>query len=131
VVVDDVVGRPRLSVGPAWTHLDLVFTTDKGQPLNHTVVYNRFKRILKAAGLPPQRFHDLRHCCATLLLVQGVHPRLVMETLGHSEVGVTMNTYSHVLTELRREPATRMNAILSPPETRISTVAESGSRVEG
>jgi integrase len=47
------------------------------------------------------------------MLVQGVHPRIVMETLGHSEVGVTLNTYSHVLTQLKREPAVQMDAILS------------------
>jgi len=47
-----------------------------------------------------------------LLLVQGVHPRLVMEQLRHSTIGVTLNTYSHVLTELQREPAAQMDALL-------------------
>jgi integrase len=103
----------RLSVGPGWTGLDLVFTTKKGQPLCGNVVCARFKRILARAGLPAQRFHDLRHCCATLLLTQGVHPRLVMEALGHSAIGVTMNTYSHVLTELKRETAVQMDALFS------------------
>lgn len=103
----------KLAVGPTWTNLDLVFTSERGQPLNGSVVYARFKTIIKAARLRDQRFHDLRHCCATLLLVQGVHPRLVMETLGHSEIGVTMNTYSHVLSELRRETAVQMDAVLS------------------
>ena len=92
-----------------------MFTTAKGQPLCGYVVYARFKRILKAAGLPPQRFHDLRHATATLLLVQGVHPRVVMELLGHSEIGVTMNCYSHVLAELKREPANQMDALLATP----------------
>ena len=105
----------RLEVGKGWNDLDLVFTTAKGQPLYGTVVYGRFKRILKAAGLRPQRFHDLRHCYATLLLVQEVHPRLVMETLGHSEIGVTMNCYSHVLAEMKREPANLMDALLATP----------------
>ena len=73
----------RLSVGQGWNDLDLVFTTAKGQPLCGFVVYARFKRILEAAGLREQRFHDLRHCTATLLLVQGTHPRIVMELLGH------------------------------------------------
>jgi len=103
----------RLAVGPSWTRLDLVFTTARGQPLNNRVVYTEFLRILEAAGLRRQRFHDLRHSCATLLLTQGVHPRLVMEALGHSDVGITLNTYSHVLTELKRETAVRMDAVLS------------------
>ncbi len=71
-----------------------------------------FHRHLDAAGLPQRRFHDLRHSCATLLLVQGVSPRVVMEVLGHSEVGMTLNTYSHVIPQLRQEAADRMNEIL-------------------
>ncbi len=53
----------------------------------------------------------LRHSCATLLLAQGVNPRLVMETLGHSQVSLTLNTYSHVLPALQRDAAARMNAV--------------------
>jgi len=59
------------------------------------------------------RFHDLRHSCATLLLVQGVAPRVVMEILGHSEIAMTMNTYSHVVPDLQREAANRMDSLLS------------------
>jgi integrase len=57
----------------------------------------KFKKILTKAELPDIRFHDLRHSCATLLLAQGVHPRIVMDLLGHSQIGLTMNTYSHVI----------------------------------
>jgi integrase len=71
-----------------------------------------FHRHLDDAGLPQRRFHDLRHSCATLLLVQGVSPRVVMEVLGHSDVGMTLNTYSHVVPQLRREAADRMDEIL-------------------
>lgn len=56
--------------------------------------------LIKRAGLPSMRFHDLRHACASLLLVQGVHPRVVMETLGHSQISLTMNMYSNVLPAL-------------------------------
>ncbi len=58
------------------------------------------------------RFHDLRHACASLLLAQGVHPRVVMETLGHSNIGQTMDTYTHVLPTLQRETASRMDDVL-------------------
>jgi integrase len=61
---------------------------------------------------PAIRLHDLRHSCATLLLAQGVNPRVVMETLGHSQVSLTLNTYSHVLPALQHDAAARMNAIL-------------------
>lgn len=68
--------------------------------------------MLKKAGLPDIRFHDLRHTAASLLLVQGVQPRVVMETLGHSQISLTMNTYSHVMPVLQREAAEKMGAIL-------------------
>jgi integrase len=71
-----------------------------------------FHRHLDEAGLLQRRFHDLRHSCATLLLVQGVSPSVVMEVLGHSDVGMTLNTYSHVIPQLRREAADRMEEIL-------------------
>ena len=57
--------------------------------------------------LPNIRLHDLRHSCATLLLVQGVSPRVVIETLGHSQVSLTLNTYSHVLPALQEDAASR------------------------
>jgi integrase len=60
----------------------------------------------------PVRFHDLRHTAATLLLAQGVDPRTIMETLGHSQISLTLNTYSHVLPALQRRAATEMDAIL-------------------
>lgn len=105
--------QERLAVGPRWTQLDLIFTTERGQPMNSRAPYGQFRRVLETAGLRSQRFHDLRHCCATLLLVQGVHPRLVMEALEHSDIGITLNTYSHVLTELKRQTAVQMDAVLS------------------
>jgi integrase len=58
------------------------------------------------------RRRDKRHSCATLLLVQGVSPRVVMEILGHSQISLTMNTYSHVVPELQREAANRLDALL-------------------
>ena len=70
------------------------------------------KSCQSRVSLPQRRFHDVRHSCATLLLVQGVSPRVVMEVLGHSEVGMTLNTYSHVIPQLRREAAERMNQLL-------------------
>ena len=67
------------------------------------------------------RFHDLRHVCASLLLLKGVHPRLVMKTLGHSQIGITMNTYSHVIPALQKEVASQMDEILSPVATNVAT----------
>jgi integrase len=89
-----------------------VFTGPEGLPLDGSAISKQFHRVLERAGLPQRRFHDLRHSCATLLLVQGVSPRVVMDVLGHSQIGLTMNTYSHVIPELRREAADRMDQLL-------------------
>jgi hypothetical protein len=64
--------------------------------------------------LPRLRFHDLRHSAATLLLAQGVHPRYIMELLGHSSISLTMNTYRHILDEMKRETARQTDAVFSP-----------------
>jgi len=73
-----------------------------------------FQVMLSAApGVPRVRFHDLRHTAATLLLAQGVDPRTIMETLGHSQISLTLNTYSHVLPALQIEAAAKVDAILS------------------
>jgi hypothetical protein len=73
----------------------------------------------RKTGLPYRRFYDLRHTCATLLLVQGVHPRVVMEILGHSQISLTMNTYSHVVPTLQEEAASRMDEVVSWEEQDI------------
>jgi integrase len=104
--------RPRRPE-PGDVFAELVFTTTLGTPLDGISVTRRFQRILVAAGLPRQRFHDLRHACASLLLAQGVPARVVMETLGHSEISLTLNTYSHVLPGLGREAALRMDEVLT------------------
>ena len=104
----------RLAAGSLWENdWGLVFTTTAGRPLQGPAVTRGFQQVLARAGLRRQRFHDLRHACASLLLSEGVHPRVVMETLGHSQIGLTMNTYSHVLPALQREAAERMDRVLS------------------
>jgi integrase len=103
----------KLWAGSKWIDSAFVFTSRNGGPLEARRVIDEFHRALAAAGMPRIRFHDLRHSCATLLLVQGVSPRVVMEILGHSDISMTMNTYSHVVPELQREAASRMDSLLS------------------
>jgi integrase len=95
-----------------WQETGLVFTTSTGTAVEPRNVVRAFKAALQRAGLPDIRFHDLRHTAASLLLAQGVHPRVIMETLGHSQFGTTMNLYSHVTAELQRDAADRMDALL-------------------
>ena len=86
--------------------------TSIGTPMIGSDVTRRFQALLRAAELPAMRFHDLRHGAASLLLSQGVHPRVVMEMLGHSTITLTMNTYSHVIPDLQREAAEKMETAL-------------------
>ncbi|MFN0073040.1 MAG: tyrosine-type recombinase/integrase [Chloroflexota bacterium] len=102
----------RLAAGPAWKDTGYVFTTAHGTPLDGRNVLRYFQGILERAEIPKKRFHDLRHTCASLLLAQGEHPRAVMELLGHSQISLTMNTYSHVFPSVLRGAADKMDELL-------------------
>jgi integrase len=103
------------SAGPLWRENGLIFATEGGTPLNrHNLGSRSFKPLLERAGLPQStRFHDLRHTCATLLLAKGIHPKIVQELLGHSNVGITLDTYSHVLPSMGEAAAEAMEDTLS------------------
>jgi integrase len=92
----------------------LVFATEHGTLINPSNLRNRsFKPLLKRAGLPEICFHDLRHTCATLLLSQGTHPKLVQELLGHATIAMTLDTYSHFLPSMGDQTVRAMEAALS------------------
>jgi len=104
----------QVKAGPAWNGNDwgLVFTTEAGSPLYGGAVTRRFQAILKASGLPRQKFHDLRHACASFMVAQQVPMRVVMEILGHSQIHVTMNTYAHVMDDAQRDATERVSATI-------------------
>ncbi|MCJ7583660.1 MAG: site-specific integrase, partial [Anaerolineales bacterium] len=106
----------KLIAGENWQENDLVFPSTLGTPLDPSNMSRDFKNTLKMAGLPNIRFHDLRHTAATLMLQQGTHPKIVQERLGHSDVSLTLNTYSHVLPSLQEDAAEKMDEILVPIE---------------
>ena len=82
--------------------------------------------IRKAAGVPDTvRFHDLRHTQASLMLAAGVHPKVVQERLGHSDIALTLNTYSHLLSGMQADGVDKMSALFAPKPT-IGSVADSG-----
>ena len=93
----------RLKVGKQWQEHDLIFCNSNGGYYNLSRLFIQFKRLLKEASLPDMRFHDLRHSAATILLSMGIHPKVVQELLGHSNVSITLNVYSHVLPGLQQE----------------------------
>jgi len=87
----------RLFHGEDWQDLDLVFCGADGRPADPSWQRQVFYTVMKTAGLPAMRFHDLRHTAATLLLSKGVHPKVVSEMLGHATITLTLDTYSHLL----------------------------------
>ncbi len=105
--------KERLAAGKDWIDSGLVFTTPEGSALDPRNVSRVFQGMLTEAGVSKVRFHDLRHTAATLLLSQGVDPRTIMETLGHSQISLTLNTYSHVLPALQADAAAKLDAVLS------------------
>jgi len=96
--------QERLARGRAWIDMDLVFCNEVGQPLDRgAIMRNHFRPILRSAGLNESlRLYDLRHSCATLLFHRDVHPKLVSEILGHSSIQITLDTYTHVLPNMKR-----------------------------
>lgn len=119
----------RRLFGAGYIDRDLIFCQPSGKPLHaHNIAQRDFRRVLSFQSsrkelsvrgiseellpkpLPRIRFHDLRHCHATLLLQQGVHPKVVQERLGHSTVGMTLDTYSHVLPGMQEQAARALEA---------------------
>lgn len=90
----------------------LVFTTLDGSPLHPGQFSGRFDRLVKAAGVPRIRLHDLRHTHATLALQAGIHPKVVSERLGHSNIAITLDTYSHAIPALEEEAAAKVAALV-------------------
>ncbi|MFI8513723.1 tyrosine-type recombinase/integrase [Streptomyces sp. NPDC085460] len=102
----------RERAGEKWTETGYVFTTRTGQPIEPRNLYRSFTRVAKNAGLRVVRLHDARHGTATLLTAAGVPPRVVMEILGHSQIAVTMNVYTHVVQDTQREAVGHVDRLL-------------------
>ncbi|MBA2278613.1 MAG: tyrosine-type recombinase/integrase [Chloroflexia bacterium] len=102
----------RLRLGPLWQDHGFVFTNETGGPLHVNSLIHRFQKLIAAAAVPTIRFHDLRHTSATLLLAQGVHPKIVQERLGHADISMTLNRYSHVMPGMQRQAADTLDAAL-------------------
>jgi integrase len=95
----------------------LVFGDTQGNPLRASNVLRRsFYPLARRAGVPRVRFHDLRHTAATLLLQQGIHPKVVQERLGHASVSLTLDVYSHVVPSMQREAADKLDVVFGPAQ---------------
>lgn len=114
----DLHRHPSIGGGPAgvWGAYEdhgLIFCTHRGRPLGWRNVTREFKKYLRAAELRDIRFHDLRHTNATLLLAAGIHPKIVQERLGHSNIRMTIDTYSHLIASMGRAAAEQLDALFA------------------
>ena len=113
ILVRSRQAEKRLQLGSAWDNHDLVFPNEIGRPLEQGNLLRRsFWPLLKEANLPQIRFHDLRHTCATLLLRQDVHVKVVSELLGHASIKITLDIYSHVLPDMQEQAVRAMDNLL-------------------
>jgi len=104
--------QERLAAGGRWVDTGLVFTTKWGTPVEHSTVIRKYHKLLKHAGIRHQRIHDLRHAFASVMLAEGVHPRVVQGILGHANISLTLDTYSHVVPGLQEDAANRIAVAL-------------------
>jgi integrase len=102
----------RLQWGDSWQDTDLLFDRGDGSPMQPAYLNKRFLLLAARLGLPRIRLHDLRHTSATLALADGVHPKILQERLGHSNVSMTLNRYSHVSMSMQRDAADRLDRAL-------------------
>jgi integrase len=110
----------RLAIGAAYQDADLVFAQALGQPYSPGQVSKTFALLLRRAGLPKIRFHDLRHTAATVLFAARVHPKAVSERLGHATVSLTLDRYSHVLPTIQGDAALAMDNALDRGRNDVS-----------
>lgn len=115
-----VQAERRLSLGELWQGTDLIFPRTAGVAETVNNLSKRWGALRDRISLDGLRFHDLRHTSATLALKAGVHPKVVQERLGHSNIGITLDTYSHVLPNMQREAAEALDALVPRPATRQS-----------
>jgi integrase len=92
---------------------DLLFTRDNGKPVRPNTLSYAWKFLVAKSGLKTIRLHDARHSHASLLLTQGVHPKIVQERLGHATIAMTLDTYSHVAPGLQEKAAKQFDDIIT------------------
>lgn len=106
----------KQAAGELYEDNDLVFCTELGMPIDSRNMLRRFYKILEKAGVSGVTFHALRHSYATRLLEANEHPKVVQEILGHSDISMTLNIYSHVMPEIKKAAAKKINFLFEPDQ---------------
>jgi integrase len=110
--------RLRKEMGSSFCEEDLVFSWPDGRPFDADSVTHTFGKVMKKAGISGVRLHDLRHTHASLMLKAGIHAKVVSERLGHANIGITLDTYSHLLPGLQEDAAERFDRIIENDSSR-------------
>lgn len=100
-------------MGPSYCNNDLLICTTHGKPINPRNLAHTFSRLIQKSGVKKISLHGLRHTNATLLMKQGINPKIVSERLGHANVGITLDIYSHTDLDMQRESVDLLGAVLS------------------
>jgi integrase len=114
----------RYKAGEAWKEYGLLFSTQNGTPIHPRNLLRDYKKLLQAAGLPPIRFHDLRHTAASLLLNQGVPVITVSRRLGHAKASITLDIYGHLIATMQTEMAEMIDDLVTPVSVQLAKSVE-------
>ena len=107
-----ISSQEKLAIGPGYLNHNLVISTQIGSPVNPANIRRSFNRLTEVACLPRIRFHDLRHTHASLLLSKGINIKVISERLGHSNIKITLDTYSHVLPTMQKEAMQKLDEMV-------------------
>lgn len=106
----------RLTLGETWQAHNLIFTAENGNPIHPDNLQHDFRRLVRLAGVPYIRIHDLRHTFVTLAYQSGASIKAISEMIGHANIGITLDIYTHVLPEQRMEVSIKVSALLFRPK---------------
>ena len=109
-----------LRAGDSWQESGYVFTRPDGRPMDPDAATQAFTRLIRELRLPHLTLQGLRHAHATSMLIAGVHPKVVQERLGHSNIGITLDTYSHVLPDMQEDAVDALDRMLAAAKTQTS-----------
>ena len=113
----------RIEAGIRWQENNLIFPSTVGTPMEQRNLHRDFKSIIKKAGLPDIRFHDLRHTAASIMLNHGVPVIVVSRRLGHSKPSITLDIYGHLIPGMQAEIAEQIDELITPVEIALHPVA--------